>query len=87
MNNGCIIENEILKTQWINNIIYLSEEGYPYINLVTSKNDDLIIVISSFPASNIRLFYGLTNEGRGYFTKDNKESTNYTMEINNPNTL
>ena len=84
LNNGCIIENKNLRTQWINSIIYLTEEDYPYINLVTSKDNDLIVIMSSYPSTNKRLFYGLNTEGRGYFTIDNKESTNYTMTINNP---
>ena len=80
----CILENEIVKTQWINNIIYLSETNYIYINMVTTKNDDLIIVMSSFsdyPTSNVRVFYGLNNEGRGYFKQNNEESKIFTNTV------
>ena len=87
LNNGCIIENEILKTQWINNITYLTESGNPYINLVVSENNDLIILMSAYPATNTRLFYGLNKEGRGYFTIDNKESANNSMVISKSYTV
>ena len=80
----CIIENEILKTQWIDNIIYLSDTNYIYMNMVTSQNEDLIIVVSSSSSSelNKRLFYGIDKEGRGYFKLDNKEQKIYINSLN-----
>ena len=66
-NETCILDNEIIKTQWINNIIYISENGFNYINMVTTQNNDLIILISSYPNSNTRILYGITKEGIGYF--------------------
>ena len=62
-NETCIIDNEIIKTQWINNIIYISENGFNYINIVTTQNNDLIILNSSYPNSNTRILYGITKEG------------------------
>ena len=82
-NKTCQISNEKLKTQWINNIIYFSDTGQNlvYINGMTTQYNDLIILLSSFPASNKRLLYGITKEGRGYFN----ESKFHMMEINDPN--
>jgi len=77
----CVVENEVIKNQWINNINYLSEGNYKYINLVSTEKGDLIIVISTYPATNTRLFYGLTKEGRGYFTVDDKESKIFSMTM------
>ena len=78
INNGsCLIENEIVKTQWITNIEYISENGYNYFNMATTQNGDLLILMSSYPATKTRILYGLTSEGRGYFS-DNK---NYTMQL------
>ena len=77
----CVVENEVVKNQWINNINYLSIGDYKYIILVSTEKDDLISVISTYPATNTRLFYGLTKEGRGYFTVDNKESKIFSMTM------
>jgi len=80
-NETCILDNEIIKTQWINNIIYISENGFNYINMATTQNNDLIILISSFPNSNTRILYGITKEGLGYFDGIKK----YPIEINDYN--
>ena len=80
-NKTCEIKYEKLKTQWISNIIYFSDKNWEYINPMISQNNDLIILLSAFPASNERLLYGITSEGRGYFN----ESEFHKMEINDPN--
>ena len=77
----CIIDNDIVKTQWINNIIYLSGDELNYINMAVTQKDDLLILMSSYPKSNKRAVFGITKEGIGYFN-GNK---NYTMEINDTN--
>ena len=84
-NNSCKISNEKVKTQWINNIIYFLDSNiyWGYINGMTTQYDDLIILLSSAPASNKRLLYGITKDGRGYFN----ESKLHMMEINDPNTI
>ena len=83
----CKLENDIIKTQWIDNIIILSNDAFHYINMVTTKNDDLIILISQYPGSNLRLFYGLNSEGRGYFVQNNINIKNYTMIISSTTTI
>jgi len=84
-NNLCEISIEKLKTQWINNIIYFKYSGqyWGYLNSMTTQFDDLIILLSTFPASNKRLLYGITKDGRGYFN----ESKIHMMDINDPNVL
>ena len=84
---NCEVENDIIKTQWIDNIVYLTNTCFNYINMVTTKNDDLIILMSQYPASNIRFFYGLNSEGRGYFQQNNIDIYNYTMAISSSNTF
>ena len=81
-NKTCEINYDKLKIQWISNIIYFSDENWVYINPMISQNNDLIILLSSFPESNERLLYGITKEGRGYFN----ELEFHKMEINDPNT-
>ena len=80
-NKTCEINYKKLKTQWISNIIYFSDKNWEYINPMTSHNNDLIVLLSTFPESNERLLYGITSEGRGYFN----ESEIHKMEINDPN--
>ena len=65
--NICILDNEIIKTQKLTNIIQVGPQDYHYINLVTTENGDLIYSASSYPNDNYRLFFGLTKEGKGYF--------------------
>ena len=82
----CEISNEIIKGQWLNNIIYLGESSCSYINIETSENNDLFAEVSSFPESNIRYFYGLTKEGKGFFKdNNNKDIEFYMMEIDDVN--
>ena len=81
----CEISNEIIKTQWLNNIIYFGERNYRYVNIETSENQNLLALVSSYPKNNYRLFYGITKEGNGYFKKNDKETQFYKMEINDIN--
>ena len=74
---SCLIDNEIVKTQWISNIDYISGNKFVYFNMALSQKGDLLILVSSYPATNTRILYGITKEGRGYFN-DNKI---YTMEL------
>ena len=85
-NKQCEISNEIIKGQWLNNIIYLGESSCPYINIETSENNDFYAEVSCFPESNIRYFFGLTKEGKGFFKdKNNKEIEFYIMELDSVN--
>ena len=78
----CILDNEIIKTQNLTNIIQVGPPNYHYINLITTENGDLIYSASCFPNNNNRIFFGLTKEGRGYFYKDNKRTEFNTITLN-----
>ena len=82
-NDKCKVDNEIIKSQWINNIIYIGTDGWIYINMVTTGKNDLIAIVSKYPSINERIIYGLTKEGRGYFIENNQESAFHKMYINN----
>jgi hypothetical protein len=82
----CILSNEIIEVQWLNNIIYLGDIDYRYIGIESSENDDLLVEVSSFPNNNMRVFYGLTKEGKGFFKKGDQETVFYQMEINDNET-
>ena len=83
-NNLCIIENEIIKTQYLNNIIYIKEENIAFLNIEVSENNNLYYILSTYPPSNARIFYMLNNEGYGFLNRDNPY---YKTEINDPLTL
>ena len=65
--NICSINNTIIKTQWLNNIIRISEDYFRYINVVSNKNGDFFIETSPITESSKRIFYGLKTNGRLYF--------------------
>ena len=85
--NICILDNEIIKTQNLTNIIQVGPPNYHYINLITTENGDLIYSASSYPNNNYRIFFGLTKEGKGYFNKYNKRTEFNTITLNDGNNL
>ena len=82
INKGiCIINNDIIKTQWLNNINIIGGKEFIYVNVESSEINNLYYLASSFPASNERIFYILNNEGYGLF---NKNSPFIYHTINDP---
>ena len=74
----CIINNEIIKTQWLNNFIFIGDQSFRYINFATYSNGDMIIGTTSFPQKPKRMFYGLKQNGRPFFkNRTNNEETPY----------
>ena len=69
--NTCVISNSIIKTQWLNNIILISESPSLYINQLINSNGDLIIMSNKYSS---RIFYGIKSNGRPFF---------YSAENNN----
>ena len=67
----CEIKNEIIKIQWLNNIIDIGDAGFTYSTITTSENNYLYFLTSSFPGSNLRKFYIIDNEGIGAFNEGN----------------
>ena len=74
----CIINNDIIKTQWLNNIIKINEIQNRYVHPFLTKNNDLIIQTTSllYYMQN-RNYYGLTKEGRYFFTDSEGEESPY----------
>ena len=82
INKGkCIIENDIIKTQWLNNIINIGGTGFMYANIFTTERNNLYYLVSSFPSSNLRIFYILNSEGYGFLNKNNPH---YSILIDDP---
>ena len=67
----CKIKNEIIKTQWLNNIIFLSDYYFFYLDLTVSESNYLYCLVSGYPESNKRIIFILDDEGYGYFNKSN----------------
>ena len=67
----CEINNEIIKIQWINNIIVILDVDFVYLSIATSENNYLYFSSSSNPPSTIRKFYILDNEGSVSFIEKN----------------
>ena len=80
----CTLDNEIIKTQYLNNIIYINELNIVYIEIDVSENNNLYYILSTYPQSNTRVFYIINNEGYGLFEKDNPISK---IEVNDPRNL
>ena len=76
----CKIDNDIVKTQFLNNIIWIGEENYRYINFALFSNGDMIIETTNNPGTTKRIFFGMKKDGREFFYKDNEWRYNYTME-------
>ena len=74
--NICTINNSIVKTQWLTNIIKISEDNFRYINIASNLKGDMFIETSPISESSKRMFYALKNNGRYYFiNSENNEET------------
>jgi len=73
----CIINNTVIKNQWLNNIIFIGDKYYRYINFATYYNGDMVVETTS--SQQKRIFYGIKQNGRPYFTNktDNTETSYY----------
>ena len=85
----CKIDNEIIKTQWLNNIIYITEEeGFNYVDIMSTSNEDLILISNTDSTVEEnkfkRKFYGLKKNGRNYFidSDNSKETPFYQFTAN-----
>ena len=77
----CLINNTIIKTQWLNNIIFIGNSKFRYINFASYSNGDMIIETTSYPATATRMFYGLKKNGRPFFKDNQKETPYYIINV------
>ena len=84
-NKTCVINNKIVKTQWLNDIIWIGEQNFRYINFANNSNGDMIVETTSIPPSTKRIFYGINRDGNPFF-KDNNffSSCNVIEQEGNP---
>ena len=79
--NICTINNTIIKTQWLTNVIKISEDNCKYINFASNTKGDIFIETSPVTGESKRIFYALKNNGRPYFknNENNEENTFFIM--------
>ena len=68
-----------VKSQKLDNIIYLGGSGFAYSNFATFSNGSLVIESSEDKGSTTRIFYGITKEGKPLF-KDNNYFLSLTVD-------
>ena len=73
ISGNCSINNTIIKTQWLNNIILFNDYKIRYGSLAVNFNGDMIYECSSEEADGIRQFYGLKKNGDFLFKDENGE--------------
>ena len=79
----CIISNNIIKIQWLNNIISIGKLSYKYINLFIDKQNNLIIFTYPYygeimkELKKSRIFYGIKSDGGPLLFN----STMYSLEF------
>ena len=69
-------------SQTLNNIIRLGDEDFRYSHFSFNSNKDMIIDSTSYPVSNERRFFGLTENGQFYFTINNQKTSYYSITMN-----
>ena len=86
-NNICSIENDIIKTQWLNNFIVFDEYNYKFTNKVINDEGDFILITSPM-YSGVRLFYILKKNGAFYFRNDDdQEISTKTLVVKDGNSI
>ena len=70
----CSINNTIIKTQWLNDIILFNSDKLRYGSFTINSNGDLIYECSVEEAKGIRVFYWLNYNGSFYFKNDNGDN-------------
>ena len=74
-NNICIIDNDIIRTQWLNNIINFGDENCRFTKIAKYSNGDMVAISQINPGdSYAAYFYGLKENGRPLFIKNGKET-------------
>ena len=73
----------IIITQELNNIINIGIPNFQYINFASFSNGDMILETSSnIYNNNTKIFYGIKNNGRGYFEDPKTQEENYFYSLN-----
>ena len=63
----CILNNSIIESQLLTNIISIGGINFKYLSYAFNLDGDMVILASENPPSNSRIFYGLKKNGRNFF--------------------
>ena len=80
INEICIKANNIIKTQWLNNIIDFGEENCKFTKIGTFSTGEML----AFSAYQSAYFYGLNKDGRFLFNEDGKETPFIKLDLDLP---
>ena len=83
----CIIKNEIVKTQWLTNIIEIGTENSKFINFANYSNGTMILEVSNKPGSCDRFFFGLNPDGSYLFEENGSHQIILTAQNQEGNNL
>ena len=86
-NGDCIIKNDIIKTQWLTNIIDIGTENSKFINFANYSNGTLILEASNNPGSSDRFFFGLNSDGSYLFEENGSHQIILTAQYQTGNDL
>ena len=74
-NKICIKDNDIIRTQWLNNIINFGDKNCRFTKISKYYNGDIIAISQINPGNSFAgYFYGLKENGRPLFIKNGKET-------------
>ena len=74
-NKICIKNNNIIRNQWLNNIITFGDKNSTFSKIAKYTSGDIVAVSNNkFGYDGISYFYGLKENGRPLFVKENKEN-------------
>ena len=74
-NSICIKDNDIIRTQWLNNIISFGDKNCGLTKIAQYSNGDMIAISQiNLGNSSAPYFYGLKQNGRPFFIKNGKET-------------
>ena len=73
----CIVNNSIIRNQWLNNIIIVGKQNSTFINFAQYSNGDLVILSEDNIGTDNRYFFGIKNNGRPFFTDSYGNETLY----------
>ena len=60
----CVIDNSIIKTQWLTNIINVGSKTFRFINFAISSKNELYLHTTAYPYSYYNCFFGIKSNGR-----------------------
>ena len=69
----CTVNNNIIKTQWLNDIVVFNSDKLRYGSFAINSKGDLIYECSVEEKKGIRIFYWLKKSGHFYFKNENGE--------------